>query len=752
MNHLLPRLLALSLLATSLIFPTRGGSQPYDPVSGLLDHWIPDGPVNALAIEGSTLYLGGHFDSLAPRTGSAVPIDRVSGEPVAAWAEVAGGSTTQDIFPDVGVAVADGSGGWFLGGTFTTVAGAPRAGLAHVLSDGSLDLTWDPAPGISAGSHSISALAYANGILYVGGQFTEIGGASRSRIAALDAATGLATPWDPGANGSPYTLVVDSGLVYAGGIFTNIGGSTRARIAALDASTGLATAWNPASTNIVYALVKDGSTIYAGGDFTSIGGQPRSRLAALDTSTGLATSWDPGADNTVGSLVLDGSTLYAAGRFTTIGGATRPYLAAVDTTTGLATSWNPSPDQTVEALVVDGSEVLVGGAFTAVGGEARARLAAISSTTGLASNWELKVRGTVHTLALAGTKLMVGGEFSSIGGLDRKRLAALDIDTGLATDWDPQLASPPGEGLVVNSLIVNDGTVYVGGSFGLIRGTLRQNLGAIDATTGLATPWAPVLPMEAANVQAMAMHGGAIYISADPFQEEASAKLALGSITAAYETTSGAATGWNAQPDNYIGSLVPHGSNLLVAGHFSSVGGAARESLAAVNPTTGIATAWNPGANHIVRGLVAEGTTAYAAGIFTALGGASRNYVGAVDTTTGAATAWQVTGLDSTTDALALDGSVIYISGSFSTLGGKSLDGLAAVDRSTAAPLAWDPRIQPGAWVRHLAIDGDLLVAAYRFRSVGGTATSHVALFRTSPLFLDGFESGNTSRWSSAAP
>ena len=60
--------------------------------------------------------------------------------------------------------------------------------------------------------------------------------------------------WNPGANGSVERhWLVNGSTVYAGGTFTSIGGQSRNRIAALDATTGLATAWNPAANGRVLA-------------------------------------------------------------------------------------------------------------------------------------------------------------------------------------------------------------------------------------------------------------------------------------------------------------------------------------------------------------------------------------------------------------------------------------------------------------------------------------------------------------------
>src|SRR5207247_1954123 len=96
-------------------------------------------------------------------------------------------------------------------------------------------------------------------------------------------------------NGPVYAVVHSGGTAYIGGSFTKIGGQTRNRIAALDAGTGQATPWNPDADGTVRALGVSGQVVYAGGGFTRIGGQPRNRVAALDEN-GAATSWNPDAN------------------------------------------------------------------------------------------------------------------------------------------------------------------------------------------------------------------------------------------------------------------------------------------------------------------------------------------------------------------------------------------------------------------------------------------------------------------------
>ena len=91
-------------------------------------------------------------------------------------------------------------------------------------------------------------------------------------------------------------------------------------IAAVDAETGLATEWNPGASDQVLALAVSGNTVYAGGWFRTIGGAARTAVAALDGTTGeVVEDWDPGRDGIVWSLLTYGNALYAGGMFSGMG-------------------------------------------------------------------------------------------------------------------------------------------------------------------------------------------------------------------------------------------------------------------------------------------------------------------------------------------------------------------------------------------------------------------------------------------------
>ena len=222
----------------------------------------------------------------------------------------------------------------------------------------------------------IRALAISVGSVFAGGEFTAIGGQPRAAIAALGpAATGLATRWNPdafhpSATSRVHSLMSSGGTIYVGGDFTAIGGQPRNSIGALDATTGLASSWNPNASSsslelpTVRSLSLSGGTLYAAGYFTTIGGQARQYLAALDVTTGAATAWNPDPDGTVNSVVAGAKTVYVGGDFARIGQQDRGSIAALDAVTGQATAWQPPVGRQIFALAVDMETVYAGGSFT----------------------------------------------------------------------------------------------------------------------------------------------------------------------------------------------------------------------------------------------------------------------------------------------------------------------------------------------------------------------------------------------------
>jgi hypothetical protein len=174
----------LLLLAGDLKGTRVATATPAEPLPRLVSHWVADGSVLAVATAPDVAYIGGTFQSLSPHTGSWVALNR-QGRPAATFPQVIG---------EVNAAVADGRGGWFIGGSFTNVGGVPRRYLAHINTDRTLDRR------------------------HVGGDFTTIGG-RRQSIAAFNLATGDPTAWKAPIDGTVYALSVRGRTLIAAGTF-----------------------------------------------------------------------------------------------------------------------------------------------------------------------------------------------------------------------------------------------------------------------------------------------------------------------------------------------------------------------------------------------------------------------------------------------------------------------------------------------------------------------------------------------------
>ena len=683
-----------------LLFSFSSVSQTADP-----KFWVPNALVRAIAKSGNTIYLGGDFTSIGPNTPYGQVLDATTGSAVL--------SSSLLINGNVNAVAPDGSGGWYIGGSFSKVLGQTRNNLARINADGTLN-SWNPDAG-----NIVYAIAVSGSAVYIGGNFVTIGGTTRNRIASVGT-DGTLGAWDPNANNTVMALAVSGSTVYIGGSFTTIGGTTRNRLAAVGTDGTLGN-WNPNANNSVAALAVSGSTVYIGGSFTTIVATTRNRIAAVGTDGALG-SWNPNANGSVNALAVNGSTVYIGGAFTTIVSTARNRLGAVDASTGNVTAWNPSAGNTVTTLVVNGTTVYIGGAFTTMGATTRNYIAAVNTSDGAVTNWDPNANYTVRAFAISGTNVFVGGNFTSINRVTRNRLAALDVTTGAVTSWDPNA------GAQVYALAVSGSTVYIGGRFngntGINGNVTRNRLAAVDATTGIATSWDPNAN---GTVNALAVSGSNVYIGG----LFSGANSINGSFTrnrlAAVDATTGNATSWDPNANNTVNALIVSGSTLYIGGAFNGAtginGNVTRNYLAAVDATTGTATGWDPNANSSVYALAISGSTVYIGGYFSGAtginGNISRNRLAAVDATTGTATNWDPNA-GSTVNALALSGSTVYIGGSFISIN-PSLTrySLAAVGANSGTATSWNPNATAGLTVNALLVSGYKVYAGGDFTTIG---------------------------------
>lgn len=228
------------------------------------------GTVRDIVIRGDVAYFGGFFrrhNGLEQRGLGAVLVS--TGRAVAAF----DASTDANVY---GVAT-DGSR-LFVAGKFTQVSGLQRHSLASVtLATNAVD-PWTPARACSRCNLYWDVVA-GKDTVYVA---TRNDGA----VTAFGATSG-ARRWQVRANGDAQALALADGVLYAGGHFAEIGTPREPRsiLAALNPATGvLARTFKPrfvTSWPGIWALEATSSRLYVGGHFTAAGPTPPRRYPYL---------------------------------------------------------------------------------------------------------------------------------------------------------------------------------------------------------------------------------------------------------------------------------------------------------------------------------------------------------------------------------------------------------------------------------------------------------------------------------------
>jgi uncharacterized delta-60 repeat protein len=270
-----------------------------------------------------------------------------------------------------------------VGGRFGTLGGQSRNYIGRLNADGTLDTSFNP----GANNQANCLVVQADGKILVGGAFTTLGGQFRNYIGRLNTDGTLDTSFNPGVGATyPYvnSLAVQAdGKILVGGDFTTLGGQSRTNIGRLNADGTLDMSFNPGANWIVNSLaVQADGKILVGGVFTSLGGQLRHNIGRLNANGTLDTSFNPGTYGEVFSLAVqaDGKIL-VGGRFSTLGGQSRFYIGRLNADGTLDASFNPGADNIVNSLAVQADgKILVGGSFTTLGGKSRTNIGRLDNT------------------------------------------------------------------------------------------------------------------------------------------------------------------------------------------------------------------------------------------------------------------------------------------------------------------------------------------------------------------------------------
>lgn len=481
------------------------------------------------------------------------------------------------------------------------------------------------------------------GATYLYGRFETVNGAARSNLAKIDAA-GMLASWNPGSNGNVRKIILDGNSgIYIAGDFTQLAGQSRSFLSQLDSTGGIVSAFNPVSNDRVQTLLMTNDQLYVSGFFNQIGGLSRSNTAKLNPVTGLADAVFIGAPYTPDRFDRLGTALWGSSSSFAFGATEVTAIGAFrqELTTG---NTLPTPSITRQAQVMalarqpDGA-TLIGGSFVRPGslqtniarisagsqldtsftpvvgsvnaikvrdsGEiyvaAGSSVTKISATGAIDAGFSSTLNNTALSLHLVSDGVIVGGFFSTASTLPRVGLVKLDYATGFANaSWNPNLSASGNVRAIAED---SGGNLYFGGSFSTLGGTTRINLAKTDAAGVVVTGWRADAN---STVHTLVLDGTSVYVGGEFSTLSGQPRRGIGKVG----VTGGAIdTAWNPAGIRSITANAlarAQDGGILVGGSFLNVGGAYRSNAAKLDAITGIADpSWNPSFDSTVRAILA---------------------------------------------------------------------------------------------------------------------------------------------------
>lgn len=428
---------------------------------------VGSGVVNSIVTSGTNVYVGGTFSALGTGT-AARYVARWTGS---AWQTLGTGANSGTDNSTKGIALGSNNEVYVVGG-FSKAATADARNVAKW--DGS---AWS---GFQTGQdngvfNTVKAISTdANGNVYVGGGFTQVGALAANYIARWDGTAWslLGSGATNGVNGEVRAIVTDGSDVYVAGNFTTAGGITVNRVAKWNGTTW--EALGSGISSLPYSIAVIGNEIFVAGFFSTINGMTVNNIVRFNKTTGVWSPLGSGIGNGyLNKIVASGTNLYVGGSFELAGGLSAKNVAKWDTLTetwsALGSGANNGTTNSVFAIAASGSTVYVGGSFTSVANYTvnANRIAKWDGATwsALGSGSSNGVNDFVEAIALNGGDVYVGGRFTTAGGVANKHVAKWN-----GMNWSGfnggvhQTIGGTNYGWVY-AAAARDGDVYFGGDF-----------------------------------------------------------------------------------------------------------------------------------------------------------------------------------------------------------------------------------------------------------------------------------------------
>lgn len=651
--------------------------------------------------------------------------------------------------------ISDGNGGWYVAGNYPAYGGN---GVFH------LDKDLIPITTFSQTQVKIfdskSCLLLNGNSLYVGsnqgdGNTIDDGNGNPIKyLFKLDATTGaLDVNFAPNPDGKVRSMVINGDILYIAGDFANIGSVARSVLASLTAATGALQSWNPEIHRTNYnsgytggdlymndvKLVND--TLYVAGAFQistvnlsanqrGIYGLSRFDLNTgdVDTSFHISTSYYDKA--VVSGIAYKNSKLFVVGNFNLNSAAPVKNVGVLNLKTRELKSLNADFDFSLSGSSAQQKITDYNGNLYILGVDAKqistgatlAYIASFNDQNYALNSWNPAPNSVVYTLSFNPQSILMSGTFYFLKQY-RNNLVGINIKTKEYVQF-PDIST-------INGIVSTDKYIFMGGDFIRYNDSVVNGLFRLNRKDLSFTPYKHHImnSNKAAAMGNLALGTEGLYVVGVYYNMFNLVSDVGRQNICLLDLETGNLKGWNPPPnDGKIYRVFVSGSDIALTGGFGLMPAWTRYSLARINLTTGKIDDWDPvltGSYPQVYSMSFSGDTLFIGGSgITKINAVNAGNLCALNPASGSVYAGFVPpALNGNVLSFSNQGDYLFAVGSFTTANAVAHKYVAKFNARSGAVETWDPQVKSWNVKSILATDTAVYIGGFGMQITGDDKT-----------------------------
>jgi hypothetical protein len=667
----------------------------------------------------------------------------------------------------------DGYGGWYIAGEFTQVGNTNRQYLARINSNGTLHPWNPPAP-----SSIVQSIVNIDSVIYISGNFYNVGDSSRYGTAAIDVkgnniysgfnsrATSIKLYRDKNyiycygngffnrydtknpskdfsinaqhvfgwMNNKPYLIdpfsvysmcVVDTFILVCGDFNWVNGNQVFGSNAVFSSNNGKClTNFNINSDQKINDFAFDGNNIIAIGDFKVFAGQNIQRIAKISYPSFTSSSTNLTFNGVPNNVFCTSSNIYIIGDFDTVSNIKHEGIVELDINSGNITSWTPITSfRLVKTISQSSNKLYVGGDLLTEIRKQTRNFAVYNVLKKQFDPFVLNINAPVNSFKIDANELYIGGHFTKINDSICVGFGTLNKSTYLPIKGSNELdIASFGTNGGVYSIETDKNFIYLGGNFQVPYNNLYY-FGILPVNKSTKKIIIPTKQMGTGyTIQKLKIINNVLYACGCTYDQSSNPIFGIFKID-----KESIDIVWQNESNSFVRDFDINGSELFTGGEFTSVYTQLRNNAFAINFKTGQLTNWNPNVDGKVNTLLVSNNNVYLGGKFNNVGGQARSNLASVSSIDASPQAWRPNP-NNEVITMAKSNDTLYVGGSFSSIGGASRNNFASLDIATSYALNWNPN--PDAKVTSILPFGNNVYIGGAFQTIAGQNRNFIAKFK----------------------